>query len=76
MPPISIDNEKDAWQYIKAIALQNLKNYPNSLEEDNEILEQDDLDHKLGFNKRNCVIFRMTEKKPLHYFIWCADKVD
>ena len=43
--------------------------YPNTLQEDLKILEEDDLNQTLSFNQRNCVLFRLGEKEILHFFI-------
>ena len=39
------------------------------------MLEKDDKEHHLGFNKRNIVLFRKMEKEILHYLVFCAEKV-
>jgi len=62
LPPVDKDNELAAWLYIKQVAQKNLDNFPNSLTEDMEMIKQDDKDGKLGFNKKNCIVFRMQEK--------------
>ena len=59
LPPVDKDNELTAWLYIKELAQKALDNYPNSLSEDIEMIKQDDSDEKLGFNKKNCIIYRM-----------------
>ena len=43
--------------------------YPNSIEEDAEILARDDKEQYLTFNQRNCVYFRKGEKEILIWFI-------
>jgi hypothetical protein len=46
------------------------------MEEDEKILAQDDQDgNKLGFNKRNCVLYRKGEKVILHFLKDCASRV-
>jgi len=45
------------------------------LEEDNAILEKDDKEDSLGFNKRNCVLYRKGEKVILHFLKDCASRV-
>jgi len=74
MPLYDKENELQAWNKIKEVALEALTKYPNTVEEDKEILEKDDMDHHLGFNNRNCILYRKAEKDILHYLIFCADK--
>jgi len=61
LPPISIDNEKKMLSRLKLIAETNLKKYPQTYEEDVKILKEQE--KALSFNQRNCLIFRMGEKK-------------
>jgi len=74
LPPSVIFNELTAWILLKLIAQKNLGNYPNTLEEDNELMEKDAKEHNLTFNQRNCIIYRRGEKQELTYLIYCADK--
>ena len=48
-----------------------LSRYPQSLSEDMQILEREDL----TFNERNCTLFRSGEKEILHFLIEMADYV-
>ena len=50
---------------------EGLALYPNSLAEDYEILNREDL----TFNQRNCVLFRSGEKEILHFLIELGDHV-
>ena len=60
MPAISIENEKKMLNRLKKIAETNLKVYPQTYEEDAKIMQNE---KSLTFNQRNCIIFRMGEKK-------------
>lgn len=43
------------------------------MDEDTAILKEDDENgNKLGFNKRNCVLYRKGEKVILHFLKDCA----
>lgn len=46
--------------------------YPNTVEEDTEILTRDDKERYLSFNQRNCVVFRKGEKEILLWFMHFA----
>jgi len=72
---MSLENEIATWKYIDGRADAALAKYPNTLEEDNNILERDSTENFLGFNKRNCVIYRKGEKELLYYLKDCAEKV-
>ena len=50
---------------------EELSHYPQTKEEDEEILQRDDL----TFNQRNCVLFRHGEKVILHFLIDLGDLV-
>ena len=71
VPAISKANEKKVWIRIKTMAQEYLSRYPNTLEEDMEILERD----SLTFNERNCTLFRSGEKEILHFLVEMADYV-
>ena len=60
LPYISIKNEKDMLIKLKSIAMKSLKKYPTTYEHDQDILTNKE---KLTSNQKNCVIFRMGEKK-------------
>jgi len=76
LAPFKIDNELATWNLIKETAQQDLDKFPNSLQDDIDLLAKDDEDHNLTFNKRNCIIYRKGEKELLHYIILSAQKVD
>lgn len=48
-----------------------LKKYPNTLEQDYELLK----DPGLTFNQRNCVLFTSGEKEILHFLIEFSEYV-
>ena len=50
IPKIDKENELAAWNLIKDTAQKAIDKYPNTLQEDTEILEKDDKDHNLSFN--------------------------
>lgn len=45
-----------------------LDKYPNSLEEDILILEQDTKENNLSNNEKNCILYRKIEKQILNTF--------
>ena len=67
--PISVANEKQVMTRIRQLCQDALKLYPNSLQEDMELLHKNDIEHNLSFNQRNCVLFRSGEKEILHFYI-------
>ena len=71
LPTISKNNEIKVWVSIKRLCEQALSDYPNTYEEDMEILQRDNL----TFNERNCVLFRSGEKEILIFLMDMADYV-
>ena len=67
-PLISLENEVAAWKYIGKLVEDKLNAYPNTIEQDNDIIERNELDNDIGTNKLNCVKFRKSEKNVLHLF--------
>ena len=49
-----------------------MKKYPTSIEEDIELLK----DESLTFNKKNCIMYRKSEKDILRYLMDCCDRVN
>lgn len=47
--------------------------YPQTLEEDIELIANDDESRFLAMNQRNCVLFRMGEKEIYRFLVTCAD---
>lgn len=70
LPKYDLDNEVKAWKFIKETALVQLAKYPQTLKEDNELLEKDDL----TFQKRNMIFLRKKEKDLYHNMIFCAEE--
>ena len=64
------------WKFINKMADEALAKYPTTLDQDVEILQKEDKEPFLGFNKRNCVVIRSQEKEILLFLKWCAEKVD
>jgi len=71
--PISIRNECAVLQVVAQAAVETLKTFNTSLEEDIKLLE--DPDKKLTMNQRNCLIMRKGEKEILHAYIELAQHV-
>lgn len=61
-------------QRLKKLCEDALFQYPQTLEQDMEILLLDDEKKEvLSFNERNCVLFRSGEKEILHFYIELCD---
>lgn len=71
--PFDAQNEAAAWQLIKDVAIAAAKRFPQTLEEDAELIAQDDQKRMLTMNERNCVLFRMGEKAILRFLVTCSD---
>mmetsp|Transcript_13974 Transcript_13974/g.20442 ORF Transcript_13974/g.20442 Transcript_13974/m.20442 type:complete len:576 (+) Transcript_13974:330-2057(+) len=67
--PISPENEQKVLLHVKKLSEEGLKRYPNSLEEDKQIL----LEPSLTENNVNCVLMRMGEKEILDWFVNLAE---
>lgn len=67
--PYNIQNECAAWQLLKDAAIEAAGRYPQTLEEDVELLKSEDL----TMNQRNCVLFRLGEKELFRFLVDCAD---
>ena len=63
------------WELFERNIDECLSKYSTSLEEDIAILEADDQQNTLGFNKRNCVTYRKMDKLLLHQWKDTANKV-
>ena len=70
LPPLSVRNEQKVLLRMKLEATKLLGNYPQTYEEDLEILEKDE---GLTFNTRNALLMRSGEKKILQHVIEFAD---
>jgi hypothetical protein len=60
--PISREIEIKVWQAIGAACNKDLKLFPTSLEQDQDLLKTD-----LTENQRNCVLYRIEIKELLGY---------
>ena len=76
MPAITKENELAAWQLIGKVASDQLALYPTTYEEDVELLNAEQEHETLGRNKRNCVLYRLSEKIILHYLQDCSDTAE
>ena len=74
LPPCGVEVELKTWLYIKQFTQQTLTKYPNTLQEDIEIVKKDEAENNLTFNEKNCVLIRKGEKEILEYLVSCADK--
>lgn len=69
----NVDNEAKAWQLIMSTAQLAYNRYPNSLQEDLELLEHDKRGSKpLSTNYKNIIVFRKAEKEILVFLIETA----
>ena len=66
IPPISIENEKRVLTRLQFLALDQLKKYPTTYEEDLKLLETK---KDFTFNNRNAVLMRSGEKKVKRVFV-------
>ena len=65
------------WRHIDKVCDEALKRYPTTLEEDIELLRRDQENAgALSYNKRNCILYRKSEKEVLYFFKDCASKVE
>ena len=74
--PVSKENEAAAWKHLQKVVDAALAEYPTTLKEDKEIIERDAKEDNLGLNKKNCVLYRMSEKKVLHFLKDCITEVE
>ena len=72
---MSINNEIKTWNKISEVCQSMLDKYPTSFEDDQKILDDDDANHNLTQNQRNCVLYRHGEKKILHFLIDTSQKI-
>jgi len=61
-PIISPAAEIRMWNYISQRMDTALAAYPTTLQEDEELLDQDDAEQCLFGNERTCVLYRLGEK--------------
>lgn len=68
LPAFSVENEKAMLRKLREIAKACLKKYPQTYEEDMELLKKE-----LTFNERNCIIYRSGEKRIYGQMVEMAD---
>eukprot|EP00425_Heterocapsa_triquetra_P001182 CAMPEP_0195061354 /NCGR_PEP_ID=MMETSP0448-20130528/8317_1 /TAXON_ID=66468 /ORGANISM="Heterocapsa triquestra, Strain CCMP 448" /LENGTH=657 /DNA_ID=CAMNT_0040091907 /DNA_START=30 /DNA_END=2000 /DNA_ORIENTATION=+ len=68
--PLSLENERAAWEYIKTQTLARVQQHVGSIHEDESALQEDDKRGTLTVNQRHAVIVRREEKVTLRR--WCA----
>ena len=72
---ISLKNEVLVWKLIEKTVDESLAKYPTTIEEDIAILDKDEAENNaLGFQIRNCILYRKGEKVVLHFLKNCAKK--
>ena len=64
---INTKNELKVWNKIIFLVDVHLSKYDTNLETDEGLLEMDDKEHNLHSNERNCLLYRIGEKKILHF---------
>eukprot|EP01022_Parablepharisma_sp_SALTPOND_P008038 TRINITY_DN135108_c1_g1_i1.p2 TRINITY_DN135108_c1_g1~~TRINITY_DN135108_c1_g1_i1.p2 ORF type:complete len:281 (-),score=29.12 TRINITY_DN135108_c1_g1_i1:805-1647(-) len=69
LPAISISNERQMLMKFKEIAVNCLKKYPQTYEEDLKLLEN----KTLTYNERNCIVYRAGEKKIYKQMVEMAE---
>lgn len=72
---VSIENETATWKQITKIVDKALSEYPTTLDEDKELLEKDAKENSLSLNQKNCIRYRMSEKKVLHFLKDCSRQI-
>ena len=73
--PHSLESERIVWEKIGELAHEQLNRYPQTLEEDLELLSKDDKEGFLSYNCRNCVLFRSGEKKILRFLTQTSERM-
>lgn len=68
--PLSVENERAAWDYINKQTLARIALHGGSIAEDERLLKDDDTSGRLSVNERHAVIVRREEKVTLRR--WCA----
>jgi outer membrane protein assembly factor BamA len=68
-------NESAAWTLVQKTALDELNDYPSTISEDKDLLEQDKKENNLTLNVRNCIKYRLGEKLVFQYLIDVSQKV-
>ena len=64
------------WRHLDKVADKTLAKYPTTLVDDLKLIHRDDEEDILGMNKRNCVLYRKSEKELLYFLKSCAKRVE
>jgi len=76
VPPIDLATEVSAWKKTLALAKESLSKYPTTYKEDQEILAKVDSGAmELSYNKKNCLLLRIGEKRILHFIVETAEAI-
>ena len=76
MEAVSLENELQVWNLLECVAKIALSQYPTTINEDKELVEEYEQKKHLSFNHINCIKFIITEKKILHNFILCKIQIN
>lgn len=58
LTPQSLENEIAAWECLTKFAEAALAKFPQTLEEDEKLMEKDSKEYHLTYNQRNCLFIR------------------
>jgi hypothetical protein len=72
---MSLEQEVKVWEKVRELCEDQLAKYPTSLKADLELLEKDEASQKLTSNERNCVLFRVGEKRILDFLLTSANRM-
>jgi hypothetical protein len=67
--PISVDNELSALYALRCACKDHLRAYSTTLEEDYKLLASPELQRSEFLNRRNCILFRVGEKRIYRFFV-------
>ena len=68
VPKVSVHNEFRAWEVLETLIEKILEYYPTTIEQDEAIIEENELENQLGRDKLNAVIYRKAEKQVLQVY--------
>ena len=76
IPPINKEIEINVLKKLKVLLVQALNQYPTTVEQDRQILNEN---KNISFNYKNCLLLVMGEKKVINYYIYfceyCLEKL-
>jgi hypothetical protein len=75
MNHISSRCERNALRLLQSMCLGAITRYPQTIQEDIELLKKDDEEYNLDYTERNCIIERAGEKRVLHHWLKLIDKI-